>query len=93
MTSKKKGMVLPFQPMSLAFDHVNYYVDIPASLMITLPVSTAPVADFTASNAFHHHKVVGLLYRLFFHVLIKVKENGFGPCGYCEERLDQDHGF
>lgn len=28
--SNKKGMVLPFQPLSLAFDHVNYYVDMPA---------------------------------------------------------------
>lgn len=28
--SKKKGMVLPFKPLSLAFDHVNYYVDMPA---------------------------------------------------------------
>nr|GFC19165.1 pleiotropic drug resistance protein 2-like [Tanacetum cinerariifolium] len=26
----KKGMVLPFQPLSLAFNHVNYYVDMPA---------------------------------------------------------------
>ena len=26
----KKGMVLPFQPLSLAFDHVNYFVDMPA---------------------------------------------------------------
>ncbi|GER28926.1 pleiotropic drug resistance ABC transporterfamily protein [Striga asiatica] len=25
----KKGMVLPFTPLSLAFDHVNYYVDMP----------------------------------------------------------------
>lgn len=25
----KKGMVLPFQPLSLAFNHVNYYVDMP----------------------------------------------------------------
>lgn len=25
----KRGMVLPFQPLSLAFDHVNYYVDTP----------------------------------------------------------------
>ncbi|KAL6326644.1 hypothetical protein AAG906_009770 [Vitis piasezkii] len=25
------GMVLPFQPLSLAFEHVNYYVDMPAS--------------------------------------------------------------
>lgn len=26
----KRGMVLPFQPLSLAFDHVNYFVDMPA---------------------------------------------------------------
>lgn len=26
----KKGMVLPFQPLSLAFNNVNYYVDMPA---------------------------------------------------------------
>ena len=26
----KKGMVLPFQPLSLGFNHVNYYVDMPA---------------------------------------------------------------
>lgn len=28
--NRKKGMVLPFQPLSLAFDHINYYVDMPA---------------------------------------------------------------
>lgn len=26
----KRGMVLPFQPLSLTFNHVNYYVDMPA---------------------------------------------------------------
>ncbi|KAM7463815.1 hypothetical protein LguiA_031936 [Lonicera macranthoides] len=31
-TTVKKGMVLPFQPLSLAFDHVNYYVDMPAEM-------------------------------------------------------------
>lgn len=25
-----RGMVLPFEPLSLAFNHVNYYVDMPA---------------------------------------------------------------
>ncbi|KAI3734636.1 hypothetical protein L6452_14110 [Arctium lappa] len=30
--AKKKGMVLPFQPLSLAFDHVNYYVDMPPEM-------------------------------------------------------------
>ncbi|KAL4575281.1 hypothetical protein LXL04_022123 [Taraxacum kok-saghyz] len=30
--SKKRGMVLPFKPLSLAFNHVNYYVDMPAEM-------------------------------------------------------------
>lgn len=29
-SQSKKGMVLPFQPLSLAFNHINYYVDMPA---------------------------------------------------------------
>jgi len=28
--SPKKGMVLPFQPLAMSFDSVNYYVDMPA---------------------------------------------------------------
>lgn len=28
--AQKRGMVLPFQSLSLAFNHVNYYVDMPA---------------------------------------------------------------
>lgn len=28
--STRRGMVLPFTPLSLAFNHVNYYVDMPA---------------------------------------------------------------
>ncbi|WCJ41762.1 ABC transporter G family member 34 [Euphorbia peplus] len=27
-----KGMVLPFQPLSLSFNHINYYVDMPAEM-------------------------------------------------------------
>ncbi|XP_009628925.1 pleiotropic drug resistance protein 2-like [Nicotiana tomentosiformis] len=30
--AKKRGMVLPFQPLSLAFNHINYYVDMPAEM-------------------------------------------------------------
>ncbi|XP_028076381.1 pleiotropic drug resistance protein 2-like isoform X2 [Camellia sinensis] len=30
--STRKGMVLPFQPLSLAFSHINYYVDMPAEM-------------------------------------------------------------
>lgn len=29
-TQAKRGMVLPFEPLSLAFNHVNYYLDMPA---------------------------------------------------------------
>ncbi|XP_074286370.1 ABC transporter G family member 32-like [Silene latifolia] len=29
---QKRGMVLPFQPLSMAFNNVNYYVDIPKEL-------------------------------------------------------------
>ncbi|XP_049933549.1 pleiotropic drug resistance protein 2-like [Nymphaea colorata] len=28
----RKGKVLPFQPLSLVFDHVKYYVDMPAEM-------------------------------------------------------------
>ncbi|KAL7108005.1 hypothetical protein ACP275_06G088600 [Erythranthe tilingii] len=31
----RKGMVLPFTPLSLAFDRVNYYVDMPAEMKKT----------------------------------------------------------
>lgn len=30
--SEKKGMVLPFQPLAMAFDNVNYYVDMPSEM-------------------------------------------------------------
>lgn len=26
---RRRGMVLPFEPLSLAFNHVNYFVDMP----------------------------------------------------------------
>jgi len=28
----RRGMVLPFQPLSLAFNHINYFVDMPAEM-------------------------------------------------------------
>ncbi|KAJ7522660.1 hypothetical protein O6H91_18G021400 [Diphasiastrum complanatum] len=28
----KKGMILPFEPLAIAFNHVNYYVDMPAEM-------------------------------------------------------------
>ncbi|KAF9593931.1 hypothetical protein IFM89_026174 [Coptis chinensis] len=30
--TKKKGMVLPFKPLSMAFDNVNYFVDMPSEM-------------------------------------------------------------
>ncbi|KAA8516690.1 hypothetical protein F0562_016804 [Nyssa sinensis] len=30
--ARRRGMVLPFQTLSLAFNHVNYYVDMPAEM-------------------------------------------------------------
>ncbi|KAI3837327.1 hypothetical protein MKW92_020572 [Papaver armeniacum] len=32
VSETRRGMVLPFQPLSLAFNHVNYYVDMPAEV-------------------------------------------------------------
>ncbi|MCL7045571.1 hypothetical protein MKW94_009630 [Papaver nudicaule] len=32
VTEPKRGMILPFQPLSLSFNHVNYYVDMPAEM-------------------------------------------------------------
>ncbi|XP_061340292.1 ABC transporter G family member 39-like isoform X2 [Gastrolobium bilobum] len=29
---RRTGMILPFQPLSLAFNHINYYVDMPAEM-------------------------------------------------------------
>ncbi|XP_022752605.1 pleiotropic drug resistance protein 2-like [Durio zibethinus] len=31
-SQSKKGMILPFQPLSLGFNHVNYYVDMPEEM-------------------------------------------------------------
>ncbi len=38
-SAPKKGMVLPFQPLSLSFNHVNYYVDMPAVSHLLLNIS------------------------------------------------------
>lgn len=41
MTAKKGGMVLPFQPLSLAFCHINYYVDMPAVCTVFLNIKAS----------------------------------------------------
>lgn len=33
---KQRGMVLPFQPLSMAFSNINYYVDVPLVCNITI---------------------------------------------------------
>ncbi|XP_044473463.1 ABC transporter G family member 34-like isoform X2 [Mangifera indica] len=32
LADSKRGMVMPFQPLSLVFNHVNYYVDMPVEM-------------------------------------------------------------
>ncbi|KAM1787221.1 hypothetical protein ACFX11_037637 [Malus domestica] len=32
----KNGMVLPFEPLSLAFNHMNYHVDMPPSGLVSI---------------------------------------------------------
>lgn len=54
--AKKRGMVLPFQPLSLAFNHVNYYVDMPAVRNIHRVLST----DTVMLKFITHHPVVCL---------------------------------
>lgn len=49
----RKGMVLPFTPLSLAFDHVNYYVDMPSVSPFAsyiMQMQDAPDQD----SYFHH---------------------------------------
>ena len=36
ISSLKGRMALPFQPLSIAFDHVNYYIDMPTVNFFTL---------------------------------------------------------
>lgn len=35
-TGKKKGMILPFQPLSMTFHNVNYFVDMPKVITTVL---------------------------------------------------------
>lgn len=35
----ERGMVLPFQPLSMAFNHINYYVDMPAVSLSILSIA------------------------------------------------------
>ena len=39
----RRGMVLPFEPLSLAFNHVNYYVDMPAVSRFSMPTYAQPI--------------------------------------------------
>ena len=48
-TKTNKGMVLPFQPLSLAFSHVNYYINMPP-VCISIP----PYCFFNNLESYHH---------------------------------------
>lgn len=50
----RKGMVLPFKPLSLAFNHVNYYVDMPAVSLHISPKS------HIVSSVQHAIRILGL---------------------------------
>jgi len=43
----KKGMILPFQPLSMAFENINYYVDMPP-----VCVSTNHSTEFVICHSF-----------------------------------------
>lgn len=45
-----RGMVLPFQPLSLAFNHVNYYVDMPAVSVVSSPTSNLSLSRLAYEN-------------------------------------------
>eukprot|EP00884_Botryococcus_braunii_P023385 jgi/Botrbrau1/9730/Bobra.0388s0022.1 len=50
------GMVLPFKPLSLTFENINYYVDLPKEMVTTDPEKAGPrVADVDS------HKMLQLL--------------------------------
>ena len=44
----KKGMILPFQPLAMSFDSVNYFVDMPP---VRIPSSCS---IFTFFHYYHH---------------------------------------
>lgn len=52
-TTTKKGMVLPFQPLSLAFDHVSYYVDMP----VVSPFSNASLLSVYYISSYKDRKI------------------------------------
>lgn len=45
---EKRGMILPFQPLTISFDDVSYYVDMPAVRALIIPTP--------------HHVLVGGFY-------------------------------
>ena len=73
--SPKRGMVLPFTPLAMSFDEVNYYVDMPAvSSLILLYPNLFPVT----SQFIIHVGIVTLLVTIFIpfiaHLAMKREE-------------------
>jgi hypothetical protein len=51
----KKGMVLPFQPLSLVFENVNYYIDMP-NVNSYSPSYSFDICIFMLCQIFLHEK-------------------------------------
>lgn len=47
----RRGMVLPFEPLSLAFNHVSYYVDMPAVSINAVINTTRKICLFNLSSS------------------------------------------
>lgn len=53
--ASKKGMVLPFTPLAMSFDSVNYFVDVPR-VIFTVPYFTHFTSSFFFSFKHIHFK-------------------------------------
>ncbi|RVX20018.1 Pleiotropic drug resistance protein 2 [Vitis vinifera] len=71
-----KGMVLPFQPLSLAFNHVNYYVDMPAEMK-------SQWVKEDRLQLLHDVVVLSGLHKHFW--LPKEPSHIYSVSGYCEQ--------
>lgn len=64
--SGRRGMILPFQPLSLTFDEIRYAVDMPQVLYILLRCS---ISQFNYLFYFHviGHFVVFKIYSVYIN--------------------------
>ncbi|KAM3753124.1 hypothetical protein ACB098_03G069600 [Castanea mollissima] len=60
-SASKRGMVFPFQPLSLAFNHVNYYVGMPAVRILTALVGVSGAGKTTLMDVLAGRKTGGYI--------------------------------